>query len=117
MALLSTHVLDLANGHPAGGLRIELLSVKGDLRELVSKDVTNIDGRTTGPLLAGDAIPTGVFELVFHVAEYLHLQGHPLSEPPFLDEVVIRFGIGDATGNYHIPLLLSPYGYSTYRGS
>ena len=117
MARLSTHVLDLANGHPAGGLRIELFTVKDGAREFVCRDVTNIDGRTAQPLLTGETIPTGVYELVFHAAEYLHLQGHPLTDPPFLDEVVIRFGIGDPAANYHIPLLLSPFGYSTYRGS
>src|SRR5262245_1832559 len=106
MARLSTHVLDMANGHPAGGLRIELFSIVDGTRTPVSCAVTNVDGRTDAPLLSGETIPTGVFELVFHAAAYLHLQGHPLSDPPFLDEVVIRFGIAEAVGNYHVPLLL-----------
>ena len=117
MAKLSTHVLDLVSGRPAAGMRIHLFSVAGGSRTPVCNVLTNSDGRTAAPLLAGDAIPTGVFELVFHTAEYFRAQGYPLTDPPFLDEVVIRFGIAGPAGNYHVPLLLSPYGYSTYRGS
>jgi 5-hydroxyisourate hydrolase len=79
--------------------------------------VTNRDGRTDEPLLSGDRIPTGVYELVFAAGTYLRRQGVTLAEPAFLDEVVIRFGVAEETGIYHVPLLLSPYGYSTYRGS
>jgi 5-hydroxyisourate hydrolase len=117
MARLSTHVLDVASGRPAAGMRIDLLAIGPGLRSNIRSAVTNFDGRTTPPLLEGDSIPTGVFELVFHAAEYLRAHGYELSDPPFLDEVVIRFGIADGAGNYHVPLLLSPYGYSTYRGS
>ena len=117
MAKLSTHVLDLVSGRPAAGVRIELFSVVEGSRTPVCNALTNSDGRTAAPLLAGDAIPTGVFELVFHAAEFHYAQSYALADPPFLDAVTIRFGIADATGNYHVPLLLSPYGYSTYRGS
>ena len=117
MARLSTHVLDLTSGRPAAGVRIDLFAIVEGQRALIGQSVTNNEGRTAHPLLAGDAIPTGILELVFHAAEYMRAQGHALSDPPFLDEVIIRFGIADATGNYHVPLLLSPYGYSTYRGS
>src|SRR5579883_2870177 len=114
MARLSTHVLDTALGRPAAGLRIELFDGTG---KLVTSVVTNSDGRTGEPLLQAETIPTGTFELRFHAGEYLRAQGVALTEPPFLDEIPIRFGIADARGHYDVPLLLSPYGYSTYRGS
>ena len=117
MAKLSTHVLDLVSGRPAAGMRIEFFSVVEESRTPVCNALTNSDGRTAAPLLAGDTIPTGVFELVFHTAEFHRTQGYALADPPFLDEVTIRFGIADSAGSYHVPLLLSPYGYSTYRGS
>jgi 5-hydroxyisourate hydrolase len=116
MARLSTHVLDTARGRPASGLKIELFSLE-PTRALVKSVTTNDDGRTDEPLLSGDAIPTGVYELVFHAGAYLRSRGLELPDPAFLDEVVIRFGIAEANGHYHVPLLLSPYGYSTYRGS
>jgi 5-hydroxyisourate hydrolase len=81
------------------------------------RDSTNADGRTDQPLLSGETIPVGLYELVFHVAAYFKAQGVSLPDPPFLDEVPIRFGIAEAQGHYHVPLLISPYGYSTYRGS
>ena len=117
MARLSTHVLDLVRGGPAAGVRIELYRLDGAARELVSSAVTNVDGRTGEPMLAADPLPGGTFELVFHAAEYFRAVRMPLADPPFLDEVTIRFGIDPAGGSYHVPLLLSPYGYSTYRGS
>jgi 5-hydroxyisourate hydrolase len=86
-------------------------------RQLVTTTVTNADGRTAAPLLAGDRIERGVYELTFHVAAYFRRLNVTLTDPPFLGEVVIRIGIADAVGLYHVPLLLSPYGYSTYRGS
>ena len=113
MAQLSTHILDLAAGRPAGGVKVELY--RGG--ELVQSAITNADGRTDTPLLSGELIPTGVYELVFHAGDYFRGLGMAPSEPPFLDEVVIRFGVSDSTGKYHVPLLLSPFGYSTYRGS
>lgn len=117
MARLSTHVLDLVHGRPAAGMRIELFRMDGGRRELVRSVQTNQDGRTGEPLLSGEALPTGIFELVFHTAEYFRAAGTALADPPFLDEVTIRFGIDPSAGSYHVPLLLTPYGYSTYRGS
>ena len=117
MARLSTHVLDTARGVPAAGVRIELHAVRDGTRHRVAAATTNADGRTDAPLLSGDRIETGVYELTFYAGEYLRRAGAALTQPPFLDEVVIRVGIAEATGNYHVPLLLAPYGYSTYRGS
>lgn len=118
MARLSTHVLDTAHGRPAAGLDLELYRLgPAGQRTFVTAASTNADGRTDAPLLSGETLPVGLYELVFHVAAYFKAQGLTLPDPPFLDEVVIRFGIADATGHYHVPLLLSPYGYSTYRGS
>lgn len=113
MAHLSTHVLDLTLGRPAANLRIDLYRAGEHLKTVC----TNEDGRVTDPLLPGEAMQVGIYELVFHAGAYFRTQGYPLSDPPFLDEVVIRFGIADLAGRYHVPLLLSPYGYSTYRGS
>lgn len=116
MARLSTHVLDLTSGRPAANLKIELYRLEPK-RKLLKTVVTNADGRTDAPLISGEAIPTGKFELIFYAAEYLKGQKHKLPDPPFVDDVVIRFGIAEAGGHYHVPLLLSPFGYSTYRGS
>jgi 5-hydroxyisourate hydrolase len=98
-------------------MRMELYRVTGDSRELVRAAITNCDGRTDEPLLSADPLPGGVFELVFHAAEYFRSIGTPLADPPFLDRVTIRFGVDPAGGSYHVPLLLTPYSYSTYRGS
>ncbi len=100
-------------GRPAANLTINLYYAGQHLKTVS----TNEDGRVADPLLSGDTIQTGIYELVFHAGAYFRGRGHPLTDPPFLDEVVIRFGIADAAGRYHVPLLLSPYGYSTYRGS
>ncbi len=116
MGRLSTHVLDTSRGVPAAGIGIELHLVTGATREPVARATTNADGRTEAPLLSGE-LPTGVYELTFHVADYFAAAGVPQTTPPFLGDVVIRIGIADRAGNYHVPLLLSPYGYSTYRGS
>ncbi len=110
---LTTHVLDTAAGQPAAGVRI-IVSRGGErLRDII----TNDDGRADGPLLAGADFAPGVYELLFHVGEYFRAQGRNLSEPPFLDVVPVRFGISEAGQHYHVPLLISPFGYSTYRGS
>lgn len=114
---LTTHVLDTASGKPAAGLSIDLFAVDGDERRAIKSVVTNEDGRVDAPLLAGADLEAGAYELVFHAGDYLRGVGQPLSEPPFLDVIPIRFGIADPLAHYHVPLLISPYGYSTYRGS
>ena len=117
MAKISTHVLDTSRGVPAQGVSIELHRLEGDERRLVSSALTNADGRTDAPWLSGDRVEAGIYELTFHARDYFTRAGVPLTDPPFLGEIVIRVGIADPTGNYHVPLLLAPYGYSTYRGS
>jgi 5-hydroxyisourate hydrolase len=118
MAGLTTHVLDTALGVPAEGIAIDVYRLTGDRREKLKSVVTNRDGRVDGgPVLSGDAFRKGEYELVFHAGQYLRDKGVPVSEPPFLDLIPIRFGISDETAHYHVPLLLSPFGYSTYRGS
>ena len=108
MAHISTHVLDIAKGVAAAGVRIELY-FDGIL---VASAVTNADGRTDAPLLACDEIPVGRYELIFHAGAYFQTPGIP-----FLDDIAIRFGVSDPRGHYHVPLLVAPHGYSTYRGS
>lgn len=117
MPRLSTHVLDTMHGRPASGVKIELFAVEADARTLVTTATTTGDGRTDDPLISGDRVGIGVYELVFHAGNYFRGLGLQLPDPAFLDRVVIRFGIADPAANHHIPLLLSPYGYSTYRGS
>jgi 5-hydroxyisourate hydrolase len=114
---LTTHVLDTATGNPAAGLSIDLFVLDGDDRTRIKSVTTNSDGRCDAPLLSGDALAVGEYELVFHAGDYLRQSGAALSEPAFLDVIPIRFGIADAGAHYHVPLLISPYGYSTYRGS
>lgn len=114
MGRLTTHVLDTASGQPARGMRIEL-GVTGGGTALASV-LTDDDGRCAA-LLQGEAFAPGRYELRFHVADYFRSRGETLPEPPFLDVVVIAFGIADAAGHYHVPLLVSPWSYSTYRGS
>ena len=113
MGRLSTHVLDTAQGCPALGMAIELYACADDHRRLLKTARTNADGRTGEPLLEGAGMSAGVYELVFHAGDYFRKS----DDPPFLDQVVVRFGIADAAANYHVPLLVSPYGYTTYRGS
>jgi 5-hydroxyisourate hydrolase len=113
---LTTHVLDTARGCPAEGLKITLWRIAGDAREKVAETVTNADGRTDGPILPSAAFRTGTYELVFEAGDYLRRQGLDATEPLFLDEIPIRFGMAE-DDHYHVPLLLSPYGFSTYRGS
>jgi len=117
MGRLSTHVLDTRAGTPAAGMHIEFSVLEnGKWRKLKSLQ-TNADGRTDEPLMAGEAMFTGEFRIVFHVAEYFRARGLTLPDPPFLDRVPIRFGIADASAHYHVPLLCTPWSYSTYRGS
>ncbi|AXS40591.1 hydroxyisourate hydrolase [Breoghania sp. L-A4] len=116
MGRLTTHVLDTASGRPAAGLTIELRRL-GDDAGLLKTVATNNDGRVDAPLLEGDAYAPGVYELTFFAGDYLRGQGHDLPAPAFLDVVPIRFGIAAGEEHYHVPLLISPYGYSTYKGS
>lgn len=114
---LTTHVLDTATGLPAAGLRVELYQLDGSERTLLAETVTNSDGRTDAPILPVADFAVGHYELVFSAGEYLRRTGQAGEAPLFLDTVPIRFGISDPAAHYHVPLLLSPYGYSTYRGS
>ncbi|MDX8478470.1 hydroxyisourate hydrolase [Mesorhizobium sp. VK24D] len=113
---LTTHVLDTATGRPAKSLSIELFRIEGLARTHLKTVTTNDDGRCDAPLLAGADFRTGEYELVFAAGDYLRGQGISLPEPAFLDTVPIRFGMAEER-HYHVPLLISPYGYSTYRGS
>ncbi len=116
MGRLTTHVLDTAHGRPGAGIKIDLYSV-GAERKRLAQATTNADGRCDRPLLEGDGLKIGAYELVFHVGPYFANNGVAQPEPRFLDEVVIRFGVARPDEHYHVPLLVSPYGYSTYRGS
>ena len=115
-AKLSTHVLDTAHGVPAPQMKIELWRLDG-ARALLKTVVTNSDGRTDAPLLTAEEMRVGEYELVFFAGDYFDLQGVPLPNPKFIDRVCIAFGIADPGQNYHVPLLVSPWAYSTYRGS
>lgn len=118
MTGLTTHVLDTALGKPAEGLTIALYRLEGEARSHLKTVITNADGRVDGgPILIGDSFRKGTYELVFHAGDYLRRSGAALADPAFLDVIPIRFGIADESGHYHVPLLISPYGYSTYRGS
>ena len=114
---LSTHVLDTARGVPAAGLRVDLFKLEADGPALVVSMTTNSDGRTDQPILPPEDFEVGTYELVFHAGDYLRAGGTAEGDLLFLDEIPIRFGMDDAEAHYHVPLLLSPYGYSTYRGS
>src|SRR5436309_1514277 len=109
MAKLSAHVLDTLRGKPAHNLVVELHALRDGERQHIKSAVTNQDGRTDEPLLSGERIEPGVYELTFHAGDYFRWAGLELTDPPFLDEVVVRFGIADPAGNYHVPLLLAPY--------
>ncbi|MBN2630244.1 MAG: hydroxyisourate hydrolase [Rhodobacteraceae bacterium] len=117
MGRLSTHVLDTARGKPAAGVKIWLYRVSGDIHEQIAEAVTNADGRTDAPLLSGDDLKAGRYELVFFAGDYLRATGQAMGEVLFLDQIPIRFGVPDAGAHYHVPLLISPFAYSTYRGS
>ena len=116
MSALTTHVLDTSTGRPGAGMAIELYR-NGPESTLLLSTATNRDGRCDQPLLQGEAWRNGEYELRFRVGDYFRRQGLEVSDPPFLDQVVIRFGVADASQHYHVPLLVSPYGYTTYRGS
>jgi 5-hydroxyisourate hydrolase len=114
---LTTHILDTAHGTPAAGVSVELYRLVAEGPRLLLQVVTNRDGRCDGPLLEGEALQAGRYRLLFRAGDYFRAQGVALPDPPFLDEVVIDFGVADATAHYHVPLLLSPWSYATYRGS
>ena len=117
MGRLTTHVLDTAQGRPGQGIRIEVYRLEKGQPTLIKTVETNDDGRCDAPILEGGDFTTGEYELVFHAGDYLREQGVEASEPRFLDVIPLRFGVADDAAHYHVPLLLSPYGYSTYRGS
>lgn len=117
MGRLSTHVLDTARGKPAAGVRIALYRVTGNSHRKIAETVTNADGRTDAPLLSGDDLKAGQYELVFFAGDYLRASGQATGDLLFLDQIPIRFGVPDAAQHYHVPLLISPFAYSTYRGS
>ncbi len=116
MGRLTTHVLDTALGKPAAGVEVVLYRVNPELQEL-AREQTNHDGRLNQPILEGDALVSGVYQLVFQAGDYFRNQSLDLAEPLFVDEVVLRFGINQSDQHYHVPLLVSPFAYSTYRGS
>ena len=117
MAGVTTHILDVGIGRPAQGVRVELYDLDGSGRTLLADVTTNADGRTDKPLISADAARAGRFELIFHVGDYFRSRRAQLADPPFLDVVPIRFGVADPQAHYHVPLLVSPWSYSTYRGS
>jgi len=120
MGKLSTHVLDTAHGRPGAGVRVDLYAIDAHGRTLLKTDVTNNDGRCGAPLLEGEALRPGQYELVFHAGDYFAAQGVELPLDPtlrFLDRITIAFGIFDSAQNYHVPLVMTPWSYSTYRGS
>jgi 5-hydroxyisourate hydrolase len=118
MGHLSTHVLDTMNGRPAAGMKVSLLRLDAQGAPTLVKAITlNADGRGDGPLLDAAAMAAGRYRLVFEVAPYFRALGVALPEPPFIDQVPLDFGLADPAGHYHVPLLVSPWAYSTYRGS
>jgi 5-hydroxyisourate hydrolase len=117
MGKLTTHVLDTANGRPGAGIKVELFVLAGDTRRALKTTRTNDDGRCDEPLLEGDALVAGEYELVFGAGDYFASIGTKVPEPRFVNRVVLRFGVADPAAHYHVPLLVSPWSYSTYRGS
>ena len=118
MGHLSTHVLDTMNGCPAAAMAVKLQRINGDQVETIKDFTLNADGRNDGgALLDAQTMAVGRYRLVFSVAPYFRARGVQLPEPPFIDDVNVDFGIADAAGRYHVPLLVSPWAYSTYRGS
>jgi 5-hydroxyisourate hydrolase len=117
MGKLSTHVLDTAAGKPAAGMALTLHRIDEDGRHLLKTAVTNADGRTDALLLSPDEMMAGQYELTFFIEDYFKASQIARDDPPFLDDIPLRFSIANADGNYHVPLLVTPWGYSTYRGS
>ena len=120
MGRLTTHVLDTANGRPAAGVRFRVYAVSpGDSgeRRLLREGVTNADGRCDAPLLEGEGFKAGCYEIVFEAGAYFAALGPALPQPAFVGDVVLRFGVADVAAHYHVPLLVSPWSWSTYRGS
>ena len=117
MGKLTTHVLDTAHGRAAVNMKIEFSVLDGAVWTPLITIHTNAEGRTDEPLLASDAMRAGQYQLMFHVAGYFRRAGVTLPDPPFIDQVPLQFGIADANAHYHVPLLCSPWAYSTYRGS
>ena len=117
MGHLSTHVLDTANGCPAAGMKITLQRVDDSAATTLKQVTLNHDGRADGPLLDASSMAAGRYRLLFEVAPYFRARGEQLPAVPFIDTVQLDFGIDDAAGHYHVPLLVSPWAYSTYRGS
>lgn len=114
---ITSHVLDISNGWPAVGVRIDLFRLENGTAELLRSSVTNADGRLPEPMLSGEDFRPGTYELVFHAGDYFRGMGLELPEPAFLEQVPVRFGIANKAAHYHVPLLLAPWGYNTYRGS
>ena len=114
---LSTHVLDTMHGTPAAGMEVALYTTQGDTATLVKRFTLNGDGRSDGPLYDNNSLKTGTYRLVFDVAGYFKAKGVKLPEPNFLNKVALDFGVAHADQHYHVPLLVSPWSYSTYRGS
>lgn len=117
MGKLSTHVLDITQGKPGAGVVVELYALGSGARTLLKTVTTNRDGRVDTPLLEGEAMQAGRYELVFAAGDYFAAQGVALPEPRFIDQVTLAFGIADPGQNYHVPLVVTPWSYSTYRGS
>jgi 5-hydroxyisourate hydrolase len=118
LAGLTTHILDVTIGRPAEGVRVELYELaEPSQRKLIADVATNADGRTDKPLISAEQARAGRFELIFHAGDYFRRRRAELADPPFLDVVPIRFGVADPQAHYHVPLLVSPWSYSTYRGS
>jgi 5-hydroxyisourate hydrolase len=114
---LTTHVLDTASGKPGEGIKIEFSVLEGETYKLITTVTTNADGRNAQPLLTPENMKAGKYQLVFYIGEYFTKQGTVLPNPPFLEKAVIQFGMADATAHYHVPILASPWSYTTYRGS
>lgn len=117
MGKLTTHILDLTHGIPASQVKIELFSIEQSNKTLLAKSKTNNDGRVDDPLLSDEKMVSGEYELLFYIGDYFQEKETPLSDPPFLNIVSVRFGIADPAAHYHVPLLVSPWGYQIYRGS